>query len=90
MPFTKFVLGNLALYREFDQSNFISNANNSINNKVDLVKTDVDLKFYSNSLNKTLSDIDNISIHSDLLIAFFSSFSTSNIIIDTKVSDIIH
>ena len=89
MPFTKFVLGNLALYREFDQSNFISNANNSINNKVDLVKTDVDLKFYSNSLNKTLSDIDNISIHSDLLIAFFSSFSTSNIIIDTKVSDII-
>ena len=88
ISFASYILDELNLYREYDQSNFAMNSNNALHNKVDLVKTDVDLNLYAESLNSVLNDIDNAPIQSDLLIKFFSTMST-NIIIDKRVPDIV-
>lgn len=87
ISFTKYILDELSLYREYDQSNFVMNSNNALHNKVDLVKTDVDLNLYAESLNNVLSDVDNAPIQTDLLIKFFSTI-TENVIIDKHVHDI--
>ena len=85
ISFASYILDELNLYREYDQSNFVMNSNNALHNKVDLVKTDVDLNLYAESLSSVLNDIDNAPIQSDLLIKFFSTMST-NIIIEIEPS----
>ena len=47
ISFASYILDELNLYREYDQSNFVMNSNNALHNKVDLVKTDVDLNLYA-------------------------------------------
>ena len=89
ISYTNYILDRLELYREYDTANFIANATASLNNKVDLIKADVDMSMYANYLNDVLSDLDNsISVHPDLLLSFFSTFNTNSILIKNTVSDI--
>ena len=89
ISYTNYILDKLKLYREYDTANFIANATASLNNKVDLIKADVDMSMYAKYLNDVLSDLDNsISVHPDLLLSFFSTFNTNSILIKNTVSDI--
>lgn len=89
ISFTNYILDRLKLYREYDAANFIANATVSLNNKVVLIRADVDISMYANYLNDVLSDLDNsISVHPDLLLSFFSTFNTNSILIKNTVSDI--
>ena len=89
ISYTNYILDRLKLYREYDTANFIANTTASLNNKVDLIKADVDMSMYAKYLNDVLSDLDNsISVHPDLLLSFFSTFNTNTILIKNTVSDI--
>jgi hypothetical protein len=70
-----YVLNDLQLYREFDMSNFISNAKYSVANKVGLVKTNVELSHYSTMITSVLQNFNSMQIHKEEMISFFSTCS---------------
>lgn len=90
------VLGDLKLFREFDSSNFVSNAKLAINGKIEAVTMGSKINHYGNMLEKAISNYNNIKIDKEAIKAFFDKFnqisrldSSYRTIRDISYSDVI-
>lgn len=74
----EFVLGDLQLYREFDNSHFISNAKSAITNKVQAVNLKMKFDYYSSMLVKAMENFNNINIDKNTIGDFLSNYNSYN------------
>lgn len=74
----EFVLGDLQLYREFDNSHFISNAKSAITNKVQAVNLKMKFDYYSSMLVKAIENFNNINLDKSTIGEFLSNYNSYN------------
>lgn len=80
-----FLLNDLKVYREYDLSNFISNAKNSLSDTSELSKIDIKFDIYISMLSNTMNDCLNItSIPVANIILQLSNYPTNLIHISAK------
>lgn len=72
----EYVLGDLELYREFDNSHFISNAKMAVTGKVQAVNLRMKFDYYSNMLGKAIADFSAINIEKDSITEFLTHFDS--------------
>lgn len=70
----EFILNDLQIYREFDISNFISNAKYSLSNKINNNRITPNIQKYSEMIQNVVNDVDILKIDSNSIINFFTTF----------------